>query len=859
MLEVSCRAFAFFEEVASALGLAPEALLVGSRLQLSTVQEPSRRVDWDDWATLCDRFEVLVGGPGQSIRWGRTVPRGPLARSVRHVTAHVVGAEQLYRGVAKWFGPHLYRSHQWHVESMPDGRLRMTIALLPGYRGCEAWFRIAQGAIEAAPSYIGLSHARVRAEITPTRGEYLIELPRSLSLSGRARRLARAVLSPGRLLEELSALQAQVNVSLEAVIRSEQDFRSALDRMPDAVAILRDGHVAFANPAFLSQVGESDASRVQGRALSDFVRAQDRHWVAQLGDAGPDSTRRFVLHLDREDGRDVAVEASPLVAVRFFGEPAFLFVARDVTERRAAEEALRQSEATNRALLDALPLVLVRSRGGRISSLTSGPRIGVPIPAELLLGRTPEQLVGVVPSLTSEQVAVSRAVMAAVAEDGRARTVEIDLSIRGAPVAFECEFSRIDGDEMLVLIRDVTEKRLMAAQLAMTDRLASLGTLAAGVAHEINNPLTYVLSNIELIRQTTASASALAPDDVRAVADAAREALGGAERVRHIVRDLRTFARAPTDEAESPIDVEAVLEGALSIAANEIRHRARLVRRSGKVPAVLGSESRLGQVLLNLLVNAAQAIPVGAADGNEIAVATWTDDEGQVVIEVRDTGPGIPPEVRDRIFDPFFSTKPNAVGTGLGLTICHDIVRRMGGRIELSTEVGKGTSFRVVLPAAPGAVPPLEEEAAPLSLPRRRGRILIVDDEPAVARALGRLVRLHEVHIARDGSDALRLMESDSAWDIVFCDLMMPNLSGVELHAMICERHPHLARRIAFITGGAFTEAARELLRSVDSPKLEKPFDPAAVHAVVRRMLSEQLTSMASGLPTFVERPGRLH
>jgi signal transduction histidine kinase len=176
------------------------------------------------------------------------------------------------------------------------------------------------------------------------------------------------------------------------------------------------------------------------------------------------------------------------------------------------------------------------------------------------------------------------------------------------------------------------------------------------------------------------------------------EARGGAERVRKIVRGLKTFARADTPHRR-PLDLEAAIEVAVNVTSNEIRHHARLVKEYGRTPRVSADEVRLGQVFINLLVNAAQSIGEGNVADNEIGIKTWTDVEGRAVVEVRDTGCGIPEHLLQRVFDPFFTTKDIGLGTGLGLSISHEIVASLGGLIEVASEVGKGTVIRVVLPA----------------------------------------------------------------------------------------------------------------------------------------------------------------
>ncbi len=255
------------------------------------------------------------------------------------------------------------------------------------------------------------------------------------------------------------------------------------------------------------------------------------------------------------------------------------------------------------------------------------------------------------------------------------------------------------------------ENRTMQGLLVQADRMASLGTLAAGVAHEINNPLAFLLSNLEFIERELPLLCAQLPPEELQVKQAAelglalREAREGAERVRFIVGDLKTFARA--DEGPGgPIDVRAVLQSAAKMVRSQLVLRAGLVLDYQPVPSVTGSEGRLAQVFLNLLVNASQAIPAGDPTRHQVRVRTRTDGDGMAVIEVEDTGAGVAPDVRNRIFEPFFTPKPVGVGTGLGLSICHGIIAAMGGRIEVDSPPGAGATFRVVLP------PSREEDGA---------------------------------------------------------------------------------------------------------------------------------------------------
>ncbi|MFZ5468699.1 MAG: response regulator [Myxococcota bacterium] len=382
------------------------------------------------------------------------------------------------------------------------------------------------------------------------------------------------------------------------------------------------------------------------------------------------------------------------------------------------------------------------------------------------------------------------------------------------------------------------EKQRLREQLMLSDRMVSIGTLAAGVAHEINNPLACVLANVELALKSVEQL----PSSVR-VGDLGAELQGeledareAANRVRTIVQDVKIFSRAEEDK-RSALDVRRVLESSARMAWNEVRHRARLVKDFQEVPSVDASESRLGQVFLNLIVNAAQAIPEGKADQNEIRLSTSRAPDGRVSVEVRDSGAGMSPEVLSRLFTPFFTTKPAGVGTGLGLPICRRIVDSLGGEIRIDSEVGKGTTFTVLLPQGRRAFSAVA--AVPVSVAAaRRGRVLVVDDEPTIAKAIQRvLAKQHDVVITTWAKEALSRIAGGDRYDVILCDLMMPLMTGMEFHQELARLAPDQATRVIFLTGGAFTASARTFLENVQNTCVEKPFDPTTLRSVVNDRL----------------------
>jgi signal transduction histidine kinase len=266
----------------------------------------------------------------------------------------------------------------------------------------------------------------------------------------------------------------------------------------------------------------------------------------------------------------------------------------------------------------------------------------------------------------------------------------------------------LDAKTVLQAIEDVINSRTRrqeGAKIAQTERLAALGTLAAGLAHEINNPLTYVLLQLA---QAVRLLPTLVTDENRARVEQiemlVRGSLEGAERIRSIMSGMRTFSRSD-DGASRRIDVRVPLDAAIKLVGNEIRHRARLIRTYDDPPSVVANEGRLGQVFLNILTNAVHAIPEGNAGKNEIRVTARANEAGSLVVEIADTGCGIPAHLLPRIFEPYFSTKPIGQGTGLGLSISHSIITSFTGTMAVDSEVDRGTTFTIEIPAAPADTP----------------------------------------------------------------------------------------------------------------------------------------------------------
>ncbi len=368
-------------------------------------------------------------------------------------------------------------------------------------------------------------------------------------------------------------------------------------------------------------------------------------------------------------------------------------------------------------------------------------------------------------------------------------------------------------------------------QLVQADRAIAVGRLAAGVAHEINNPLAYVVANLHFVEENLAAAPAgttpgaldAPPVTVEELRQALREASDGTARVARIVRDLKAYSR-PTAEQRRPTSLQDAMEAALSMASNELRHRAAVVREYRPAPLAVADPVQLSQVFLNLLLNAAQAIPQGAADRHQVTVRILRGAAGMACAEVRDNGSGIPPEVIGKIFDPFFTTKPQGQGTGLGLAVSMGIVTGLDGRIEVESMPGQETVFRVLLPPAASQVqPPPQPVPTP---PPRPGRMLVLDDEPVIGAAVRRMCAgFLQVEAATCPREVVARIEAGERFDYILCDLMMPVMTGMDVEAALARMAPEQAARLVFMTGGAFTEAAHAFEEQHRRRILQKPFD----------------------------------
>jgi signal transduction histidine kinase len=410
------------------------------------------------------------------------------------------------------------------------------------------------------------------------------------------------------------------------------------------------------------------------------------------------------------------------------------------------------------------------------------------------------------------------------AADGR----EITLETSAIGVGF-------DGKPtVLWLGQDVTQRRLLEGQLIQADRLSALGTLAAGMAHAINNPLSYTLLNLEHVARRM-RALATGHDYYAEARVRLAEAHDGADRVAKVVRQMRTLSRVRAS-TPGPADVRAVLENVLAMIGNEIRYRGQLLTRFDPAPRVWAREGELEQAFLGLLLYVARSRPEETSQAREIRLSLGTDRGGEALITVSDDGPPMDGEMPARLLDPFASGET----TGLGLAMCNGIFTALGGRMDVESSVESGTIFSVVLPAA-GTDAALDSQKRPSTPPspppepiETRLNVLVIDDDPGVASTLGAMLEAHhDVTSVESAREGLRLLLGPDRFDIAFCDLVMPEVSGIDLYCALELNRPEATSRIVFMTGGVFTPEAERFLARVPNLRIEKPFSLARVEQLL--------------------------
>lgn len=510
---------------------------------------------------------------------------------------------------------------------------------------------------------------------------------------------------------------------------------------------------------------------------------------------------------------------------------------QDVHEEYRVHEQQHKTARWMKALVEQLPEAVVVWNNGR----------------EVLRNRRAEQLLSNAP----EAVGLGGLLSQIDAEDRAAVLAHLRSAQAGGTVSAEVarlggmwlEFSSSsiqtdDGLMVLTVFRDITERRQMERHLAIQERMATVGTLAAGVAHEINNPLCFIQLNLELLREELPEmleALKRNPqnqqrlfDDLLAKLD---DTIVGTGRVQEVVSDLMVFSHTESSEETSSADVVQSIQLAINLGHHRVKHKAALQFDSTLPIAVRGQVGLLSQVFLNLIVNASDAIEEAGIENGKINIQI-RHLPGQVEINVIDNGPGIPADVLPRLFDPFFTTKKVGKGSGLGLSISHSIIERCGGTLQVTNPASGGACFQVRLPLVDIALPEDITDEVTQQITALKNQLLIIDDEEMLLRALERgLSGDFDVTTTQSGAHAIELIKKGLDPDLILLDIMMPDQDGSQVYQWLVNHRPQYADRILVMTGGAVTKSTQRFLDETTATVFRKPLKIKALRAQIQEML----------------------
>lgn len=645
-----------------------------------------------------------------------------------------------------------------------------------------------------------------------------------------------SALSDAQLLEEARIYQIELSLQHEELEKTHQALSEKSARLEilfeeapvGYIETDKRGHIrrmnAKARQMFSVRWGDT-------RSLLSFVRADDVDKMMKLinGRSTPTSN---IIGFQR--GNAVwwgEVQVNPITQRP--GVHALLCAINDATARYRAEQDVRRSESDLRQLLDQAPdAVLLLRKGGIVYANRY---------AHQLLGFSSGNLVGMPIDLLFED---------SERDDiwSWLRRYDVDTPPEGRNLEFSLrthqdERVRVEGRVMPIVYatrpvlvlscRDLTERRRLESRIAHADKLSSLGVLVAGIAHEINNPLTAIQSSLDVLFDELEKTPTMSAANRSAWSELTETARGGVRNVARIVRDLRSFSQVREFRQEA-FQINEVAYQTLRMIEHRMLGRAQLAHDLGRLPMIIGDRERLSQVLLNLLFNAQAAMPERPPDQNRIRLRTFGTDE-EILIEVSDNGIGIPEGNRSRLFNPFFTTRREVGGTGLGLAVSNSIIQQMGGWIEVDSVVGEGSRFIIHLPRpAKRAHTPPPQPLPEDQLPSLQ-QILLVDNEPLLQASLSRLLEYYgTVTVADSGNAAIDLLSDDMSVDFILSDILMSNGDGITLLHWIKTHRPALLTRLVFMTGMLTASKYRELT-DAGCIVLEKPIGIAEIERAIRQ------------------------
>ncbi len=836
MTEISCRTYSFFVEAEKAGLCNIDELLDGLPLTRDFLETPSNRMSWDVWSIVCDRFNDLFETQEEVLATAKFTVNDSYSGYLARVAGVFVDEASFYRVGFRWVVPDLFRSMNFTLKEVGDSDLLLTAELKPGFAESLGWFILFCGTMPLVPEFIGLPRSNTEIlHLDARSATVLVHLHKKHAVSWWKKLL------PGfkSVESERLRLQTELDHAFGKMHGVTESFRNLLDGMPVVVLAVRDEQVVYANTTY-EKLSRRNIVTGKTNVFELFAEKDQRVLNGLLeGDVQEASSLRLITP---DSNAPIVLSARIVRGLEFQGVEADLLVGIDVTDESHAHANLERSEATMSAMLRAQPELIFRL-DQQLCILDVKPGSDVEESA-LLTNMVGMSLLDAAPTTpanqNSELSGFFESFFEAVKNGEPFEDFVNSPSMNGEPRHMSVRsHPLLGGRESVVVVRDETSRATMDQRLRIAERMASVGTLAAGIAHEVNNPLAYVSMNVDLLKEELEDL----PDDIRArIVDLLGGIADGTERIKHIIQPMRQLSRIDARQTVAT-SVQTALEAALAATEFERRHQAKLVLDMQETPDVMGDPTELVQAFVNLLSNALHAMETSASTKeHELRVRLFPEDN-HVVIEIEDTGSGISKDNLSKIFNPFFSTRMRETGTGLGLSIVHSIVTDMNGTIEVHSQLERGTTFRIVFLAVEieagveaEALPVPEAKLAAVAngpTTSRRGNVVVVDDEPMIRLSMARVLSKHEVTCFGTGREALEYLTTHPKPDLVICDITMPGMSGPELFAQLYDVSPDFVQRMVFVTGGAFTTQTEQFLNRSDIRCIYKPVPSEVLRKLV--------------------------
>ncbi|GEM_PF-2361201 len=746
----------------------------------------------------------------------------------------------LYKLQTKWMGPMMFPC----VNSLmfPISSKQLEIRIETPLPASPLFMRSIKVFLSQLPTLIGYPVSVVHSDICDNIGKYRIELPLSRTIFSRILRFLRLVEGGKDVASELSLQQDEIRAKQSALEQSNttlrltaEDLRDAKEQFQLAVAGSNDGIWDWdlkTDDMFLSERWKAimgiDEERTFSKKKDWFchVFSEDLPGLEEAIETHIAGDSEFLNYKFRIESNGLKDPKWGLVKGKIIndehGEPYRMAGSlSDITDFVEISKNLDYTIRSYHAVLKHSPDGALIYNEKEI--LSTNPAmlafLGYSREAEIV-GASLLQITDAYASFFEPKIALLRgdeeSIITFLRKDGGTKEGEVSaLKVQYEKKIVNC-----------ILVRDITSRRILEEKL----QAIAVGTMASGIAHEINNPMAYIHSNVEFVKselamfKTAVQNRKMEDGEIVGIINeldaALSDTLSGSKRVRTIVKDLKSLSHSSENESVQPIDVLPIIESSIAIVQHKLGDETTLTTRFHRTPPALFSEGRLGQVILNLLINAAHAISASSRTDNEIRVSTQSTDE-EVCIRIEDSGTGIPENIRAKIFDPFFTTKPAGEGTGLGLSICYNIMKRLGGDLSFETKIGVGTTFIIHLPRAPEA----SIEASDLSVANHH--ILVIDDDEKIGVMMQRLLQpTYRITYVNSALEGLSTLEEISDIDLIICDAMMPECSGYDLLDKLKMNHLEMMRHFILMTGGRL-EAKRfgPYEDTFGTPVLFKPFD----------------------------------